>query len=517
MIRILLIFLFFTEVHAEAQKKTICLNMIVKDESQVIERCLASVKGLIDYWVIVDTGSTDGTQEIIRNFLRDIPGVLIERPWVDFAHNRNEALGYAKGKGDYLLFIDADEELKFGANFSLPKLDQSYYTITICADKMEGHRAFMIDNHLDWAWKGVLHEQPLSYQVKSAVHMKGIAIDANSREGDRSKNPNKWLKDAKTLEEALKLEPANSRYVFYLAQIYEDGKDYSSALQNYEKRIKMGGCPQEIFWSKYRAACLQEVLGMASETVIHSYCEAIKASPTRAEPIHGLAKFFLERKNPFLAYHAAKFALALPCPNDLIIDKGIYESDLLIQFALAALDLGREKEAFEAFEQIKKAFPPDYFNAFINKEQKTEKPIEIVPDSEEVYLSKYQSASKQEEDKAPIEVIIDGYCKAFLARPTRAEPLFHLANYFFWTGNYFLGYIVAKAGIELPMPEDLSAIKSVYNYELLFEFANCAFEIGRIQEAKATYEKLLVRSDIPDETYRKIKKNLIFCDWKSQF
>src|SRR3972149_9108675 len=89
--------------HAAAQpRKTICLNMIVKDEALVIERCLGSVKHLIDYWVIVDTGSKDGTQEIIKNYLKDIPGELYESPWVDFAHNRNEALDFANNKGDYL-------------------------------------------------------------------------------------------------------------------------------------------------------------------------------------------------------------------------------------------------------------------------------------------------------------------------------------------------------------------------------------------------------------------------------
>jgi len=51
---------------AEGSKKpTVCLNMIVKNESEVITRCLKSVLPLIDYWVISDTGSTDGTQKII--------------------------------------------------------------------------------------------------------------------------------------------------------------------------------------------------------------------------------------------------------------------------------------------------------------------------------------------------------------------------------------------------------------------------------------------------------------------
>ena len=81
-----------------AAKQSICLNMIVKDEQSIIAKNLASAKQIIDYWVIVDTGSTDGTQEEIRRCMQGVPGELHERPWVDFEHNRNEALALARGK-----------------------------------------------------------------------------------------------------------------------------------------------------------------------------------------------------------------------------------------------------------------------------------------------------------------------------------------------------------------------------------------------------------------------------------
>ena len=76
--------------------------MIVKNEKDVIVRCLESVKPVIDYWVIVDTGSTDGTQKIIKKELKDIPGELYERPWKNFGENRSEAFNLAKGKGDFI-------------------------------------------------------------------------------------------------------------------------------------------------------------------------------------------------------------------------------------------------------------------------------------------------------------------------------------------------------------------------------------------------------------------------------
>ncbi|MHB8492340.1 MAG: glycosyltransferase, partial [Solirubrobacteraceae bacterium] len=87
---------------------TICLCMIVRDETEVIERCLASVRGLIDTWVICDTGSADGTPAAIESALAGIPGQLHRCPWVDFGHNRSELMRLARGAADYLLLLDAD-------------------------------------------------------------------------------------------------------------------------------------------------------------------------------------------------------------------------------------------------------------------------------------------------------------------------------------------------------------------------------------------------------------------------
>jgi hypothetical protein len=70
--------------------------MIVKNEASVIRRCLDSVIPVIDSWVIVDTGSTDGTQDIIRSHMSSIPGLLHQSEWRDFAYNRSESLRLAR-------------------------------------------------------------------------------------------------------------------------------------------------------------------------------------------------------------------------------------------------------------------------------------------------------------------------------------------------------------------------------------------------------------------------------------
>ena len=74
--------------------KSIGLCMIVRNEAAVIRRCLESVLPLIDYVLIVDTGSTDATRTVVRDFLseRNIPGEVVDEPWQNFAYNRTFAL-----------------------------------------------------------------------------------------------------------------------------------------------------------------------------------------------------------------------------------------------------------------------------------------------------------------------------------------------------------------------------------------------------------------------------------------
>ncbi len=84
------------------QKKLpkMCLNMIVKNESHIIVETLTNILKYIDYWVISDTGSTDGTQDLIKNFFKEkkIPGELVEHQWVNFGHNRTLAFKSAYKK-----------------------------------------------------------------------------------------------------------------------------------------------------------------------------------------------------------------------------------------------------------------------------------------------------------------------------------------------------------------------------------------------------------------------------------
>lgn len=344
--------------------KTVCLNMIVKNESHVIERCLASVKKIIDYWVIVDTGSSDGTQQIIREFLKDIPGELHERKWVDFAFNRNEALQLAQGKGDYWLFIDADEFLVIEEGFGLPSLSADVYYCPLYTDYDVFYQEMMVASRLDWKWEGVLHEGVVSPQARIGEILQGFSVVARS-EGSRSQKQNKYLSDAAILEKEVQKDPTNARNVFYLAVSYGLGGNYSDALIHYEKRAAMGGNPEEIFIALLSIGVVQEILGMDSAIFLKSLEKAYLFRPSRAESLFFIARYWIHQKNFFLGYLVSRFALTIPYPQDShFVRHSIYEYELLLQWAESSYALGKIQETCEAYRQL-----IDRFEQFLNQKQ----------------------------------------------------------------------------------------------------------------------------------------------------
>ncbi len=326
--------------------------MIVKNEKDVICRCLGSTKPLIDYWVIVDTGSTDGTQDIIKEFLKDIPGELHEYPWKNFSYNRTQALELAKGKADYILIIDADDEFEYPENFQWPDLKADGYFMQIRDCGIKYDRLHLVNNHIPWKWVGVLHEYICCDQAKTYAKLDSIAYHRIGG-GDRSKDPTRYLKDAKILEEALLEEPDNSRYVFYLAQSYHDARDFEKSIEVYEKRTKMGGWADEIFWSKFQIALMKDQLNKDENEVIAAYEDAYRSSPIRAEPLFGLTCFYHRKENYEAAYKTALKGLHLKMPpTALFAVDWIYSYGLALEFSICAFYAGKYTESWLAARML---------------------------------------------------------------------------------------------------------------------------------------------------------------------
>jgi glycosyltransferase involved in cell wall biosynthesis len=326
---------------------SVCLNMIVKNESKVIARCLNAARPLVDHWVIVDTGSTDGTQELVRASMGGVPGELHERPWRNFGANRSEALELARGKADYTLIVDADEVLEVAADFSPPVLTHDAYQLKTELRELAYYRTELVRSSLPWRWEGVLHEYLECAAPFTQARLEGI-VNRPHTDGARSADPKKYQKDAELLEQALDAQPDNQRYRFYLAQSYRDAGRPEKALEHYQRRAAAGGWAEEVWYSLFEVARLSERLERPEPVVVTAYLAAHEFRPTRAESLCALARYERLRKHYAQAYLFAKHAASIAAPADILfVDTSVYAWRARDEWSIAAYYVGRHDEALQ--------------------------------------------------------------------------------------------------------------------------------------------------------------------------
>lgn len=336
-------------------KPSVCLNMIVKNESRIITRCLDSLKDLIDYWVISDTGSTDGTQQIIIDYFAQhgIDGVLIENEWKNFAHNRNCALMPALGKTDYILIMDADDYLVKAPDFQWPSLSGDSYMLKIQRGDIDYYNTKLIRADLPWRWEGVLHEYLTCDVEHHHENLVGDCVIVSTIDGARSKNPNKYQEDAKILEAALAEEPDNTRYRFYLAQSYRDARNYSKAIEHYQQRVNMGGWAEEVYRSLLEIAHAKHALGEDLLSVIRAYTDAHCYRPQRLEALYYAVRLCREHQFYSLGCQLGWEARHTPMSDDvLFVEKGIYQWQFLDELSICAVYAHKKAEAAELIQQL---------------------------------------------------------------------------------------------------------------------------------------------------------------------
>ena len=282
----------------------VCLNCIVKNESRIIKRMLGKLVGFINYFVILDTGSTDNTIELINEFSKEsnIKGEVYQSEFKNFRDSRNEALELcqkSKEEFDYILLCDADMNLVFH-NETLQRLK----TINADVYSVEQRNGNLIYRNVRLIKKnlaGVAYVSPTheyldtKNYMRCSVEWQTIYFDDK---GDGGCKATKYERDIKILEDELILKPNSSRETFYLAQSYHCIKNFDRAIELYNKRTNLGGWKEEIFICWYRMGNIYyEELPFNSrdyDKAIRAYLKAISANPERAEPIYKLVKMTRE-------------------------------------------------------------------------------------------------------------------------------------------------------------------------------------------------------------------------------
>lgn len=285
-------------------KPLLCLNMIVKNEATIIENTLMNIisKLPIDYWVICDTGSTDGTQEIIKGFFNfiGIKGELYEDEWKNFEYNRTKALEYAFNKTKYLIVFDADD--KIIGDILLPKeLNKDGYILQMKAGNTTFERIFIVNNSIRWNYRGVLHEHifKLDGSHSDIETIRGnyyIAYNGGGKSNRNRDNSEKYKNDAEILEKAYhealeKNDSIYKRYTYYLAQSLCWSGQYEKAIEWYKKCLEIDLWDQEKYISCF--SIYECYVKLEKELEGFSYLlQSIQYDKTRVECIYHLIKYY---------------------------------------------------------------------------------------------------------------------------------------------------------------------------------------------------------------------------------
>jgi GR25 family glycosyltransferase involved in LPS biosynthesis/tetratricopeptide (TPR) repeat protein len=340
--------------------RTIGLCMIARNEAGVIRQCLTSALPLVDYVLVVDTGSADGTQQVIRDFLAEhgVRGAVIDEPWRDFAYNRSFALARLRAVADidYAMIIDADDLVVTDAGFDplafKTLMRHDLYDVEIRHGGVAFCRPQICRNRLAFTFRGVLHEflePPPGELSRTTAH--GLRIQTG-RSGARNQNPRKYQDDAALLERARATEPDPflvARYTFYLAQSYRDCGERERALENYLRRAGLGYWSEEIFVSLLEAGNLMAALNRPFDEVVATYERASRTAPARAEALHAASLYCRTQGRNVEGREFARRGLGLTPPvGGLFVQTWVYDYGILDEFAINAYWSGAYRESLAA-------------------------------------------------------------------------------------------------------------------------------------------------------------------------
>lgn len=324
---------------------TLCLNMIVKNESKIIKRMLDSVYSIIDCYCICDTGSSDDTIEIINAYFEEkgISGKIVHEPFQNFQYNRNVALANCLGMSDYILLMDADMILKINSKFN--KNDLVNFD---CAHILQGNETFyynnvrIIKNDNLSKYIGFTHEY---LSTPDGIKTKLYRINELfiSDIGDGGSKSNKFERDVKLLKMSLENEPNNPRTHFYLGNSYFDAGLFDQAIEWYEKRVLLGAWEQEIWYSYYRLGQIYYDK-KTFHKAIEYWLQATEIVPFRIENFYNIINHY-QKENKFeiaeTFYSSALDILKKPCDRDIFLfyQKDVYEMKIYVLYLSFAYKL----------------------------------------------------------------------------------------------------------------------------------------------------------------------------------
>lgn len=338
---------------------TISLCMIVKDEEEVIGRCLESVNGLVDEIIIVDTGSSDRTKEIVKKYTDHI----IDFQWIDdFAAARN--FSFQQATKDYILWLDADDVFTLEDHEKFTLLKQSL-SPSIDAVSLNYHLNFDEDGNVTSLLRRYrLVKRENNFQWIGAVH-EFLSVSGNLVDGDAAVTHSPLSHDRernlriyrKLIESGETLSP---RDTFYYANELTDHCLFEEASIYYKKFLdsKLGWIEDEIRACLKLANCYYELND--EESALRATLQTLIYDVPRPETCCRLGYSFMEQGKNEAAIHWYHQALLYEEQQQLSFQNTAFSTWLPhLQLCVLYDRLKQYEEAYHHNELARKYKPMD--------------------------------------------------------------------------------------------------------------------------------------------------------------
>ena len=361
----------------------LALNFICKDESPVIENMLESAKDIVDLIVVNDTGSTDGTQQIIKNFGEKygIPTYVFERPFDDFENSRNHAMQKLRDVVAELnwnpdqvhgFWFDCDETLVIDSKFNKSQFTKDLYMINTYIGQMKYTRNTFFKVSKPFRWYGPVHEfivcdeQNITSGLAENIHV-DVKMTGNSWLGDIAE---KYASHAYKLEAYINKNRQDPRWIFYTAQSWHDAASIKDNKEENEERLRRSlkyyrervsrtdGYAEEIYYAQYRIGTIMRIIEEPWHLTHMELLKAYQIDPLRGESIKVIIDHYLQMGDWNMAYLYSKFAKTTfhgknPYPTRLLfVDEATYVWKFAEAHAAAAFYTGRMDEAKQTYQEI---------------------------------------------------------------------------------------------------------------------------------------------------------------------
>jgi hypothetical protein len=302
--------------------KKIIATIMIKNEERIIKRCIDRAITIADAICISDTGSTDSTLDILKEYLPtlSIPTKVVNHTWKNFGFNRTlsfqASADFCKElewnpEFTYGLLLDGDMNFVMTDKFQKTDLTANGYRIIQRNSHLEYYNTRFVKLGYPWRCVGVTHEywDGSDCEPLNTVYIEDI--------GDGGCKDDKFIRDERLLRQGLEEEPNNERYMFYLAQTLKDLKKLPESIEMYKRRINAGGWYEEVWYSMYVISKLYYELGNYTEMEYWGM-KAYDFNKNRSENLYFLTRIFRDLSQHHKAWHYMKLGSSIKKPNDLL-------------------------------------------------------------------------------------------------------------------------------------------------------------------------------------------------------